>query len=70
MCSLSKEQSILSKVVNSKCTFFGVMPLCRLRLFILYQAPHSRVLAPACGALGLFSGILLSAFLPYTGSTV
>ena len=37
---------------NSKCIFFfRIMPLFWLRLFILYQAPHSRALAPACCAL-------------------
>ena len=30
---------------------FRIMSLFRLRLFILYQAPQSRALAPACGAL-------------------
>ena len=45
MCSLSKEQSILSM------HFFNrMMPLFQLRLFIPYQAPHSRVLAPKCSA--------------------
>ena len=27
------------------------MPLFQLEFFILYQAPHSRALAPTCGAL-------------------
>ena len=27
------------------------MPLFRIRLFMLYQAPHSRALSPACSAL-------------------
>ena len=31
--------------------FIRIMPLFRLRRFILYQAPHSRALVPACGAL-------------------
>ena len=34
--------------------FFRIIPLFRLRLFILYQEPHSRALAPACGALVSF----------------
>ena len=29
------------------------MPLCKLGLFILYQAPHSQALASTCGALVL-----------------
>ena len=33
---------------------FGIMPLFRLRLFILYQIPHSLALARACGALVYF----------------
>ena len=33
--------------------FFRIMPLFRLRHFILYQAPHSQALAPACGSLVL-----------------
>ena len=37
---------------NSKCIFFlRIMPLFRLRFFILYQTPHSRALAPTCSAL-------------------
>ena len=31
--------------------FLRSMPLFRLRLFIIYQAPHSKALVPACGAL-------------------
>ena len=45
------------KGVSSKCIFFffffRIMPHFRLGLFILYQAPHSLALAPACGALVL-----------------
>ena len=51
MCSLSKEQSILSReTIQNRflnCASF------RLRLFILYQACHSQALTPACGALVL-----------------
>ena len=36
---LSKEQSILSRETIQNA-FFRIMPLFRLRLFILYQAPH------------------------------
>ena len=36
-----------------KCIFFRIMTLFRLRLFILYEAPHSRAFAPACSALVL-----------------
>ena len=36
---------------SSRCIFFRIMPLFRLRLIILYHAPHSRGLARACGAL-------------------
>ena len=40
------------KADNSKCFFFfRIMTLFPLRLFILYQAPHSRELAHACSAL-------------------
>ena len=35
--------------------FFRIMPLFRLKIFMLYQASHSRALAPACCALVLFS---------------
>ena len=39
---------------QSKIHFFSRnMPVLRLRLFILYQAPHIWVLAPLCGALVL-----------------
>ena len=38
---------------NSKRIFFRITPLFLLRLFILYQAPHSRAFAPACGALAV-----------------
>ena len=48
MCSLSKEQSILSKETIQNA-FFRIMSL--FRHFILYQAPYSRALAPACGAV-------------------
>ena len=52
MCSLSKEQSILSRETNQNVSFFffRIMPFFRLRLFILYQAPLSQALAPTCGA--------------------
>ena len=32
----------------------GIMPLFRITHFILYQAPHSQVLAPACGHGAVF----------------
>ena len=51
MCSLSKEHSILSREKTQSVFFLRVMPLFRLRLFILYQALHSRALAPAFGSL-------------------
>ena len=53
VCSLSKEQSILhTKGDNSKCIFFSELcPFFRLRLFVLYQVPNSRALAPECDAL-------------------
>ena len=52
-CSLSKEQynNYTIKRDNSMCIFLRIMPPFRLRLFILYQAPHSLALAPACGTL-------------------
>ena len=55
MCSLSREQSILSRETIQN-TFFHVriMPIFRLRLCFPYQAPHSRALAPACCALVFF----------------
>ena len=34
--------------------FTGLCPFFNLRLFILYQAPHTRALAPACHALVIF----------------
>ena len=51
MCLLSKEQSILSRETIQNAFFSRIMPLFRLRLFIFYQVPHSRALAPVCGAL-------------------
>ena len=52
MCSLSKEQSMLSRETIQNA-FFRIVPLFRLKHFILYQAPHSQVLPPTCGALVL-----------------
>ena len=54
MCSLSKEQFILSRETIQNAYSFRMMPLFRLRLFILYQAPHSQALAPVCDALFSF----------------
>ena len=51
MCILTKEQSILSKGTILNAFFPGIMPLFQLGLSILCQAPHSRALALACGAL-------------------
>ena len=51
MCSLSKEQSLPLMETIQNAIFSIIMPLFRLRLFKLYQAPHSRALAPACGTL-------------------
>ena len=48
MCSLSKEQSILSKEIIQN-VFFRIIP--PFWVYILYQAPQSQVLAPAFGAL-------------------
>ena len=50
MCSLTKEQSILSsETIQFKMyLFFRTMPRFRLRLFIL-----SRALAPICGTLDM-----------------
>ena len=42
--------------------FLRIVPLFRLRLFIFYQAPHSRALAPACGALVSGLGLVISNF--------
>ena len=50
MCSLSKQQSILSRE-TIQMHFFQSLHLFRLTFFILYQAPNSRALAPACGTL-------------------
>ena len=50
MCSLSKEQSILSgRQFKMDFLFQNYAPFL-LRLFILYQAPHSLALATACSA--------------------
>ena len=53
MCSLCKEQSILSRktIQNAFFFFFLIMPLVWLRLLILYQAPHSGALGPTYSAL-------------------
>ena len=40
--------------------FLRIMPLFRLRLIILYQAPHSRALAPAISALVVYFHLYLS----------
>ena len=53
MCSLSKEQFILSRETIQHA-FFRIIPLFWLRLFIRYQTPHSRPVAPTCGFLGRF----------------
>ena len=50
MCSLSKEQSILSRE-TTKNGFLELSPFFDLDFCILYQAPHSRALASECGAL-------------------
>ena len=39
---------------NSKCIFVRIIPFFDLRLFILYQAPQSRALAPACSCALVF----------------
>ena len=44
MCSLSKEQSIVSMETIQNAFFF------LLEFFILYQASHSAAFAPPCGA--------------------
>ena len=56
MCSLSKEQSILSMDTIQNAFFFfpRIMPLFRLRLFIFYRVTHSRALPPACVAVVLY----------------
>ena len=53
MCSLSKEQSILSRQGRQFKTysFLRIVPLFRLIHFILFQAPHSQGLPAAFGAL-------------------
>ena len=53
MCSLFKEQSIDQGRQFKMRFFLRIMPLFRLGLVILYQAPNSRhpTLAPACVAL-------------------
>ena len=64
MCSLSKEQSKLSReTIQKVCFFFSrMMPLFQFRLLpsikhptakLLNQALHSQALATACGALVL-----------------
>ena len=53
MCTLSKDQSILSRE-TIQFFFKELCPFFKLRLFILYQASRSRALAPACGALEFF----------------
>ena len=79
MCSLSKEQSMLSRENSSECIFFfffnfRIMPLFQPRIFIPYQSPHSRALTPTCGAFVLPQGTKywgkrtkcwLPAFLPF-----
>ena len=50
MCSLSKEQSILSREIVTNA-FYSEYGLFRLGLFILYQAPRNRAFAPAYGLL-------------------
>ena len=54
MGSLSKEQSILSRETTQNAFFPQIMPLFQLGLFILYQAPHSQALAPACRFLSSY----------------
>ena len=55
MCSLSKEHHTINS--NSKCIFFSELcPFLDLDFFIVNQAPHSRVLAPVCGAFVLYVG--------------
>ena len=51
MCSLSKEQSILSKETIQNAFFFFFFRIMSLFPLIFYQAPHSQALAPACSAL-------------------
>ena len=54
-CTLSKEQSIVSKeTIQNAILFSELCPFKRLRLFILYQSLHSRASAPTCGALVLY----------------
>ena len=50
MCSLSKEQSMLSRETIQNTFFPELCPFLSLT-FYPYQAPHSRELAPAFGAL-------------------
>ena len=57
MCSLSKEQSILSRETFQVYFVLRNMPLFRLRPSFLCQAPHSRAFAPACGALVFFVSV-------------
>ena len=55
MCSLSKEQSILSRETIQNAFFSPeAYPLFRLKLFILYQALQRLALSPAYGALVVF----------------
>ena len=58
MCSLSKEQSILSRETIQNEFLSELFPFFDCRLFILYQTPHSQAMAPACGALVTFPSIL------------
>ena len=59
MWSLFKEQqhTIKGRQLN-KPFFFRIMPLFRLRHFILFQPPNSRALALACDALVRWYGNL------------
>ena len=52
MCSLPKRTIHTIKEDNSKCFFFSELyPFFDLDFFVLYQAPHSRVLPPSWSAL-------------------
>ena len=54
MCSLSRGNPY-HYGRQFKMHFFRLMPLFRLRLFTLFQAPLSQALTSACGALVIYS---------------
>ena len=48
--SLKSNPYYQGRQIKKKFFFFRIMSLFRLGLFILHQAPHSRMLAHTCGA--------------------